>query len=457
MDFELTTDDLLANIFGDEDDELRAMMMAPRIDSRVSDSSTSSTTPSPLSSPLANRVEDATLTHATLDVFCKFTRELVRIRFPTDSNGWSYRVDIGGMSQHRWDYVGGLILVVKHGTCMKAIVPRRICRNCEMKDTWRRECVEPDDTFFLLRAVYEEEAVEQLRAVQIGEALEMGDYERQLYDNAQVCSFNLSPRKRYVNYDDKRRRMERLRDQVCIMLPDTLGLADELALRSNQEVMSMLSCEVSSNGALLPQSPIQVSSRVPPLPLPPLPSPLPSPLPPPLYSLLPVYDALIGTFLLQNGLVRRMDRSTLERLLKLITCQAPSTAVVQHDGFDRLFMQLGVPLSAQLFIKPFVIQWMNTILSTMTSSIASLRFGFYVAPSVTIFNSIKNLDVLPLFVTNAKHGLVDKYDVAIRTASQRIGVLPVLMVVPLSSAEGRLYRGAQMLALGTVGTGGKQL
>ena len=63
---------------------------------------------------------------------------------------WLYRIDIGGTSQHRWDHSGILNMVVRHSTCMKAVLPRSICRNCNMKEYWRVKCGDPDDTFFIM-------------------------------------------------------------------------------------------------------------------------------------------------------------------------------------------------------------------------------------------------------------------------------------------------------------------
>ena len=74
---------------------------------------------------------------------------MVTISFPTEENGWVYRYDIGGQSQHRWDFEDALVLLSRHSTCKKAIEMRRPCRNCIMKDIWRRECTEPENAFFL--------------------------------------------------------------------------------------------------------------------------------------------------------------------------------------------------------------------------------------------------------------------------------------------------------------------
>ena len=134
MDLDLKASDLLADIFSgvaDDDGELQAMLAAPRTGSGLSDSSASSLASSPLP-PLRFNDNTSDLV-GEVKAYCRFTHELVRVRFPTDANGWLYRVDLGGTSQHRWDHSGVLNMVVRHSTCMKAVLPRSICRNCNMK------------------------------------------------------------------------------------------------------------------------------------------------------------------------------------------------------------------------------------------------------------------------------------------------------------------------------------
>lgn len=320
MDFHLTASDLLADLFADvegDDGELQAMIEAPRVDSRVSE--VSSVSSSSVSPPLP-RVDfgDTFCQDDSLLAFCKFTRELIRMRFPSDTSGWTYRVDLGGTSQHRWDYAGVLVLVVRHSTCMKAVIPRAMCRNCQMKEIWRRECAQPDDTFFLLTemSVLDELAIQALRQVQIGETIPIIDSEMQLYDIAQICPLSVSPRKRAVNADEKRKKMEMLRRQVCslsVVSPRALGLAAELELRSNHEVMSMLSLpessESASSTALLPLSPVRTV---------PVAFPSPGQVPASLVSKIPllhVYEGLVCKIISQSGLQRDIDQADIMDLL----------------------------------------------------------------------------------------------------------------------------------------------
>ena len=128
MDLDLKASDLLADLFSgvaDDDGELKAMLVAPRTCSGLSDSSASSLASSSLPSFSFNTTSDLV---GEVKAYCRFTHELVRVRFPMDANGWLYRIDLGGTSQHRWDHSGILNMVVRHSTCMKAVLPRSICR-----------------------------------------------------------------------------------------------------------------------------------------------------------------------------------------------------------------------------------------------------------------------------------------------------------------------------------------
>mgnify|MGYP007078262854 CR=1 FL=1 len=170
--------------------------------------------------------------------YCRFTHELVRLPFTMDATGWQCRDDLGGTSQHRWDYSGIISMVVRHSTCMRAVLPRSICRHCKMKEHWRTKCAEPDDTFFIMcdHSVSVDVASHTLRQIQIGEPISISEADILLYDKAQVSLFNASPRKRPIDHGEKRRRMDNLRQQLCTtsVKPST-GLADMLEKHTNTE------------------------------------------------------------------------------------------------------------------------------------------------------------------------------------------------------------------------------
>ena len=132
-------DDALATL---EDADLALLVgddpVRQRSESDLSLASTFSASPSPHTHNLV------------VEAFCTFNAAIVHIDYPVAENGWSYRPDLGGHSLYRWDLGSDVCLVARHSTCSKAMRPRdKPCRNCEMKKTWRRECKEACNTFFL--------------------------------------------------------------------------------------------------------------------------------------------------------------------------------------------------------------------------------------------------------------------------------------------------------------------
>jgi len=129
----------------DDDDALLSMVnedlfyKAPQC---RSDSDLSTATTVSHSSPLSGSL--------VIEAFCTFNAAVVHIDYPESENGWVYRPDLGGHSLHRWDLSDQVCIVARHSTCAKAMRPReKPCRNCEMKKTWRRECKEACNTFFV--------------------------------------------------------------------------------------------------------------------------------------------------------------------------------------------------------------------------------------------------------------------------------------------------------------------
>ena len=435
MEYDLKASDLFDCFAEDDDLELKAMFGAPRLQSGMSDSSTeSSLAPSP-------SLLSSNLTYSTSDVlsevkaYCRFTHELVRLQFPMDTNGWQYRDDLGGTSQHRWDYCGILSMVVRHSTCKKAVVPRSLCRHCKMRD-WRIKCAEPDDTFFIMceHNVGADLATHTLRQIQIGEPIVISGAVTALYDSVQVSMFNASPRKRAIDHSEKRRRMDNLRQQQLVTsVKPSNGLADEIEKRTNNELVDML--RLTAPTAFLPLSPARVPYRPP-------------------SSFLPVYQGLLFAILYQAGYARTVSRSGLEKIMVEVR-QTVRACVVPNDELGRLFIQLGVPFGVSLYVKPCVIDWLTRTCSD-AEDVVTVNLGFYVAPTCQIFGMIKTDDQLPPFILHAKHGLIQNYQVALKSAKQRVGVRPVLMMVPIKSGfNGPLFDGSSMLALGSVGNCGE--
>ena len=219
-------------------------------------------------------------------------------------------------------------------------------------------------------------ATQILRHVQIGQPIPIADGDIQLYENAQVSLFNVSPRKRPIDLDEKRRRMETTRLQLCTAVPrPPMALADELEMRTNSELIDMLaaaplgSTSTASSTAFLPVSPVRAVHHSPP----------PS-------ALLPVYQRLLSAILVQSGNIRTVDRVELQNMMVRVS-QSTRATIVPSDDLGRLFMQLGVPLSASLYLKPSVIAWLTST-SSLPEDVVSFQLGFYVAPTGHIYPEI---------------------------------------------------------------------
>lgn len=134
-------DDMLVSSFladGDDEPDLNEL---PH-----SDSVSTVAIPSPSLSMLSDMDVDEPF---YVQAFCTFNGMAVVIEYPREHNGWVYRPEYGGHSQHRWDMRNAVSVVARHSTCKKAIVPRETCRNCIMKKIWRRECIDPCNFFFI--------------------------------------------------------------------------------------------------------------------------------------------------------------------------------------------------------------------------------------------------------------------------------------------------------------------
>jgi hypothetical protein len=265
---------------------------------------------------------------------------------------------------------------------MKAVLPRATCRNCTNKQHWRVKCGDPDDTFFIMseKTASMETAVQTLRSLQIGKPVVVSKPESVLFERAQISLFNVSPRKRPIDFQEKVRQMEKLRRQLCTAdaRPLSTELANELAMRTSSEVMNMLSVTpLVGATALLPVSPTRELRR-------------PS-------VLLPVYRNLLSSILLQSGYVRVVRRSELENMMVAMLQTTRAVTVPSDNDLGRLFMQLGVPYSATLYVKPCVTVWLRKICS-LSKDVVSFRLGFYVAPTCQILQSLKSDDQLPPFL-----------------------------------------------------------
>ena len=131
-----------------------------------------------------------TVSHSSLvsgclvvEAFCTFNAAVVHIDYPESENGWVYRPELGGHSLHRWDLSDQVCIVARHSTCAKAMRPRdKPCRNCEMKKTWRRECKEACNSFFVF-ALDDVSRCLQLLTPLVYRSVNVSNEELQMYSN----------------------------------------------------------------------------------------------------------------------------------------------------------------------------------------------------------------------------------------------------------------------------------
>lgn len=212
----LSVADILSDIFDDEEGDLEDLLCNP--------------------SDLASFFPPPPLVKA----YSKMTRQLVNLRFPTEEAGWVYRKDMGGNAQHRWEYDNSLVLVARHSTCAKAVLPRQKCRNCSMKHVWRRECADPDDTFFLFPL--SSNAVFALSKIVVGPVIFLNQEEKKLYASSEP-KVDLPIHKRTASEEEtKLERVKKLKarctnDQTCFRLEE------EVSKCSNEYLIQVMTQE----------------------------------------------------------------------------------------------------------------------------------------------------------------------------------------------------------------------
>ena len=86
----------------------------------------------------------------TITAFNHLANTEIVMTYPHPNDGWLFRADVSSGATLRWELNDTLVVVTRHSTCDRAIIPREKCRNCVMKRTWRKQCSEKCDAFFVL-------------------------------------------------------------------------------------------------------------------------------------------------------------------------------------------------------------------------------------------------------------------------------------------------------------------
>lgn len=429
-----------------------------------------------------------------IEVFCTFNGWIVRLEYPSNDNGWSYRADLGGHSQHRWEYGNVLILMARHSTCGRAVFPRELCRNCVMKTVWRRECIDPCNTFYLQAMNTVQAAIDVLRPL-VYEATEATDTQVAQY---MKCAPKASvARKRVNDSAEKMSRMlkyeQNLRESLCatgsgvfsarprtlvdelaeeldkkdaaasLPMPQLLPSAASPIMPSLAVGLSAFSADLSGDAKLPAPSPKRVVVSATPSPVhvvKPLvtnqegvvvaetvsstqtPVPQPRLLPPPSQAA-DAYEALLDK-LLDFDANLSIDSSFVASLkIRFPHMHSTHSLVSVSPNLDALMKSLGVHGSCQLMMKGMFCDWVDSVCRLADG--ARLFVGFYVPPSPSLFQDLYKLSQLPPFVSNATHRVEDTIaSAAVRAASN--GTRPVLIAYFGGSRP--MIPGSHLLPLG---------
>lgn len=417
-----------------------------------------------------------------IEVFCTFNGWIVRIEYPSEENGWSYRADLGGHSTHRWDFSNVMILMARHSTCGRSVFPREMCRNCVMKQIWRTACIDPCNTFYLQAMHTVQACIDALRPI-VYEASEATENQASLYLlNAPKTTVS---RKRVSDAESKAMRMHKLeralRESVAVangasLMPEQQSFLAELGseLDKKEACFSMPNIDLSppfdhnsyfaavspASPPLLPMPAMVVSPARPisgSLLLPSAPVLLPSA---PMLALRPPpptpvigHDAPSA----YRAFIELLDfDQSQEKLLSQMTIQ---TFIADNPQMKTTFSMLGVSeklnriasklagmgKSCQLLIKTVLSDWIAEVykLSAATGKI-TIRVGFYAAPSLSVYNDIYRSETLPRFVVNATHRIEQDFTTALSRAHGH----PLLVV--FHGGAFPMIPGANLLPLGVV-------
>lgn len=349
-------------------------------------------------------------TPRVIKAFCSFNQLFVTIPFPNEDDGWVYRYDIGGQSQHRWDFEGTLVLLSRHSTCKKAIEVRRPCRNCVMKDIWRRECTEPENAFFLCAITASKDPTPALNKL-IVECDSVPPELAKLYQD-HVPKLN-SARKRRFDEDTKRKQLARMitqigaRDRSNALQPNEPAEVDDFmhligdALGMNDGTSQGLAHVDSYESELADLAPLQAVHQHAAPPATPSSS---------CSDIIAAYGTLLGLF----GSSNKCASVATEFVCKL---QADFPAIfsadalsVPCDALTALLRRIGVVLHAPMLLaKSIFPPWMARLKSRCRESPVQVSLGFYRAPSCSIHAEFCASSTSPSFISSGRHRVDEPY------------------------------------------------
>ena len=419
-----------------------------------------------------------------IEAFCTFNASLVHIDYPGTENGWTYRPDLGGHSMHRWDLGNDVCLVARHSTCSKAMRPRsKPCRNCEMKKTWRRECREACNTFFLFALSDLAKALALLRPLVLQTHV-LSSEDVALYTNftPKLCH----ARKRGREDMTKMQRMVHLEqnlrfsilngasgrasvhrsagDELFKLLLDADDEEDDEAnanrftsdLFEEEEDAAALgdadaadAADDDANAEMVAVPPMMVSDMVTiPVPSKPL---LATPVARRMI-VTPILATVVSSPLRKRNLAVRTYDAIVDRLIDhesdmsvlftremtqavFLPCGLHGVAdTVNNEFLDHLYAVLNIAHSPMLLVKSSILQlWLVHIVARDTR----VYTGFLSMPSVQAYQEMRSLPLLPTCFTQSEVIMHASYDAASLLCA--FGTFPVLCAYHSPHAPRRVY------------------
>jgi hypothetical protein len=388
-----------------------------------------------------------------LDAYCLVNGWMVRIHYPDPSKGWVFRYDVSGHAQMRWDYQSSLMLLLRHSTCMKALVSRHPCRNCEMKDIWRRECADPCNSFYI-QSLNEPKAclvalqkiiLDAEKATPETIAIRMAGAPK-INNNRKRSSIDES-RKRYMMKQEQKLIMHLLNKRSSTSIMADVSMID---INEDHSLMSMLGHALGldedacgQNGARVEESGIvaigeEAKEYLDTFDMQDESAPLT-----PMEQILAGYEMLMGAFATTTSI--SVSTSFFTNILDKYNLMHMSVVqAMANDVLNQLLCKMLLDVASPLLlVKSLFPTWLVRVRAADDETVC-LRLGFYTAPSSSIYNEMLHSRVLPEFLVRGSHHIESNHSVA--KALAPTGVKPVLVIV--RTAEGGLLaRGLDILPL----------
>eukprot|EP00966_Prymnesium_polylepis_P221690 5128766-Prymnesium_polylepis.1 len=288
---------------------------------------------------------------------------------------------------------------------------RRPCRNCIMKDIWRRECTEPENAFFLCSISASKDPTPVVNKLII-ECDSVPAELAKLY-LAHVPKLN-STRKRRFDEETKRKQLARMISQISARdrsftppsQPNDSAEVDEFmhligdALGMNDAPQQGLTHVESYDSELADLAPLQAVDDHPTTAAATSTSSS---------DITAAYGTLLGLF----GTNKRASVS-IEFLRKL---QAdfpafftPDAMSVACDALTALLRRIGVVLRAPMLIANSIFPpWMARLKSRCSDSPVQVALGFYRAPSCSIHAEFCTSSTSPSFISSGRHRVDEPY------------------------------------------------